>query len=147
MFYLNPMENLKVYLAGGMNSNWQQNIINELKEDFVFFNPIDHQLDKSVEYTNWDIFFLKKCDIVFAFMEKDNPSGFGLTLEIGFANALNKTIILVDEKSKSNIQFKNKFQIVRASSSVIFEDFTKGLDYLRSFSNYKNSNYDLSFRH
>lgn len=141
------MENLKLYLAGGMNSNWQGKLINQLKEDFIVFNPIDHQLENSLEYTNWDLFFVQKCDIVFAYMEKDNPSGFGLTLEVGFAKALNKIIILVDEKSELNSQFKQKFQIVRASATVVFDNLSHGIDYLKSFTRYKNSNENTTIRH
>ena len=134
------MENLKVYLAGGMNSNWQSIVINTLKDSFYFFNPQDHQLDKGLEYTNWDLFFVDKCEIVFAYMEKDNPSGIGLSLEVGYAKAKGKIIILIDEKSKSNSEFKTKFQIVRSTASIVFEDFEKGIEYLKSFSRYKNSN-------
>ena len=134
------VENIKVYLAGGMDSNWQSNVISDLKDNFIFFNPVDHQLDKSIEYTNWDLFFVNKCDILFAYMEKNNPSGFGLTLEVGYAKALGKIIILIDEKSKENIQFRNKFQIVRSSASVVFDELSRGIEYLKSFNRYKNSN-------
>ena len=44
-------------------------------------------------------------------MQKDNPSGFGLTLEIGYAAALGKQIILVDEKSSFDEIFEQKFKI------------------------------------
>lgn len=130
------MNKVKVYLAGGMKSGWQDNIIERFKNKLFFFNPIDHKLDKSKEYTVWDLHFVKESDILFAYMEKDNPSGFGLTLEIGFAKALNKTIILVDERSKNDIQFSNYFKIVRESASVVFEDFQSGLNYIERFSIY-----------
>jgi len=125
-----------VYLAGGMQSGWQNTVIDRLKDRCVFFNPQDHMLSNSKEYTTWDLHFVKQSDIIFAYLEKDNPSGFGLTLEIGFAKALNKTIILIDERSKIDPKFSNYFKIVRESANVVFEDFESGLSYLERFSIY-----------
>ena len=126
----------KVYLAGGMKSGWQDNIIERFKNKFIFFNPRDHKLDNPIEYTLWDLHFVKESDILFAFMEKENPSGFGLTLELGFAKALNKTIILVDERSAVNESFANRFKIVRESSSVTFNNIEDGIKFLDRFGIY-----------
>ncbi len=126
----------KIYLAGGMKSGWQDNVINRFLNKFDFFNPRDHQLDKSSEYTIWDLHFVKESDILFAYMEKDNPSGFGLTLELGFAKALNKTIILVDERSAVNESFANRFKIVRESSSITFNNIEDGIKFLERFGIY-----------
>jgi len=67
----------KVYLAGGMNqSNWQEKVTTEVgKNGFVFFNPREHSLADSKEYTFWDLFYVKQSDILFAYMEESNPSG------------------------------------------------------------------------
>ena len=134
------MEKLSIYLAGGMNSNWQLVLLNKFKNEFNFFNPRDHELDNSSQYAEWDLFYVKKADIIFAYMEKDNPSGFGLTLEVGFARALDKLIILVDEKSMSDEFFKSKFRIVRSASSIVFENIDDGINYLESFLRTKKSN-------
>jgi hypothetical protein len=134
------MVKLSIYLAGGMDSDWQSQIIEKYRGDFFFFNPRDHQLQKSEEFTVWDLLYLQKADILFAFMEKDNPSGFGLTLEVGFARALGKTIILIDEKSSSDTFFKDKFRIVRDSSSIVFDNIKEGTEYLGSFLRVKGSN-------
>lgn len=125
-----------VYLAGGMQSGWQNVVIDRIRDRCVFFNPQDHMLSNSKEYTTWDLHFVKQSDIIFAYLEKNNPSGFGLTLEIGFAKALNKTIILIDERSKIDPKFSNYFKIVRESANVVFEDFESGLSYLERFSIY-----------
>lgn len=124
----------KIYLAGGMNSGWQEVIIERFKTDFIFYNPAKHKLLKPSEYTAWDLHYVKNSDIVFAFMEKENPSGFGLTLEVGYAKALNKTIILVDEKSESDKYFEDFFKIVHESSSVVFDNLGDALEYLKRFS-------------
>ena len=133
----------KVYLSGGFRSNWQERVINELNGKFIFFNPRDHQLVDSKEYTCWDNFFVRNCDILFAYMESSNPSGYGLTLETGMAKALQKTIILVDERSGSDQDFENYFQIVRNSADVVFESIEKGMRFLNKFnmeSNHKTFN-------
>ena len=124
----------KVYLAGTLNTSWQSKIIDRLKDKFIFYNPQDHNLGESHMYTVWDLHFLQKSDIVFAYLNKENPSGYGLTLEIGFAKALNKTIILVDEKSLNDSSFEKNFRIVRESSSIVFDSLETGLEYLLKFS-------------
>ncbi len=126
----------RVYLAGGMKSDWQNIVLNRLSNFFIFYNPQDHNLEKETEYTIWDLHFVKSSDIIFAYMAKDNPSGYGLTLEIGYACALNKTIILIDERSKIDTSFNNHFKIVRESASIVFEDLEDGLRFLERFSIY-----------
>lgn len=127
----------RVYLSGGMNdSNWQQNVITQVgKEGFVFYNPKEHNLEHSKEYTIWDLFYVKNCDIVFAYMQRNNPSGYGLTLEVGYAAALGKPIILVDERSKSDEAFAKYFQIVRESSSIVFDNLHQGTNFLKNLRN------------
>ncbi|WP_075591011.1 nucleoside 2-deoxyribosyltransferase domain-containing protein [Labilibacter marinus] len=125
-----------VYLAGGMGSGWQDDIIKKFEGKFNFFNPRDHHLDAPEEYTNWDLFFVSKCDILFGYMEKDNPSGFGLTLEIGYAKALDKTIILTDARSTIDEVFSKRFNIVRESATVIYQDLESSLKFLERFSAY-----------
>jgi nucleoside 2-deoxyribosyltransferase len=124
----------KVYLAGGLTTNWRQPILDELDNHFIFFNPQDHGLEEcSKQFTNWDLFHVKQCDIVFAYMEENNLSGYGLTLEVGYAKALDKLIILVDEKSINDKKFSNYFRIVRESATITFNSLEKGLHYLKSF--------------
>ena len=129
----------KVYLSGGFKSNWQSKVIKEIGDNCLFFNPREHKLESDKEYWIWDIHFVKNCDIVFAYMETDNPSGYGLTLEIGLAYALNKTIILVDEKSKRNLEFEKYFKIVSNSSHIVFDDLERGIEYLKNFTLLKHS--------
>src|ERR1041385_4236487 len=133
----------KVYLAGGMrNFNWQEKVINTVKQDqqttkekskeFVFYNPREHGLTDSKEYVIWDLFYVRECDILFACMRSDNPSGFGLTLEVGYARALDKPIILVDEKSKTDENFEKYFRVVRESASIVFENLEDGITFLKN---------------
>lgn len=123
----------KVFLSGGFNTNWQSKIIKRFKEAFIYFNPREHGLKESCLYTAWDLHFVRECDIVFAYMESSNPSGFGIALEVGAASILGKTIILVDEKSSSDEVFAKYFKIVQESSSVVFQNFDEGIAYLEKY--------------
>lgn len=125
----------RVYLAGGLRSNWQKQIIDSLEGQFIFFNPRDHGLEKSSkEYTTWDLHFLQQSEILFGFMEEDNPSGYGLALEVGFAKAQGKTIILVDERSSQDARFARHYKMVHETASVVFSSLGEGIEFLKSFS-------------
>jgi nucleoside 2-deoxyribosyltransferase len=130
---MNNNQKQRVFLSGGFKSNWQDKVINRFERNFIFSNPRTHGLSKNLEYTAWDVHYIKQCDILFAYMEDSNPSGYGLTFEVGLAYALNKTIILVDEKSPNDEWFKKHFELVRVSSNIIFDDLEEGLDFLNSF--------------
>lgn len=123
----------KVFLSGGFRSNWQKKVITRLGDDFIFYNPREHKLDNPVDYTTWDIHFVKECDILFAYMETTNPSGYGIAFEAGLALGLNKTIILVDERSAVEPSFANYFNIVRHASGSTFTSLDEGIDYLQRF--------------
>ena len=124
----------KVFLSGGFQTNWQSRVIEAANDKFIFFNPKEHDLEHSDFYTTWDIHFVKECDILFAYMEESNPSGYGLAFELGVAYSLNKTIILVDEKSKEEPTFAKYFRILYKPSGVVLRNLTEGIDYLKKFS-------------
>jgi len=118
---------MKIYLSGGMRSDWQDRVITTLPQ-FEYLDPRRKKnLTQPSEYTAWDLFYIKQADIIFAFMEKDNPSGIGLALECGYGKALNKLVILADEK-------KDKyFPIVRETADLIFDSLEEGMRFLREF--------------
>ena len=124
---------MKVYLSGGMESGWQA-LVKDRCDEIEYLDPSRHGLSNPREYTIWDLEHIKQCDIVFAYMESTNPSGIGLTLEIGYAKALNKTIILVDEKSCVDSEFEKRFRIVRCSADIVFNTLEDGIEFLKSFS-------------
>jgi hypothetical protein len=127
------MYKAKVFLSGGFKSNWQSKVIDAVGDKFIFFNPREHGLEHSDFYTTWDIHFVKECDIFFAYMEESNPSGYGLAFELGVAYSLNKTIILIDEKSKREPAFARYFKILYRPSGVILYNLNEGIDYLKKF--------------
>lgn len=127
----------KVYLAGGMKSGWQEDLKELVGDNFIFFDPCKHNLSNPKEYSIWDSHFVKQCDILFAYMEYDNPSGIGLAYEIGLARGLGKTVILVDEKSLFNVPFEGEFSIVSNCVDNYFTDIRYAAEYLKTFSFYE----------
>jgi len=123
----------KVFLSGGFKSNWQQSLISELKDYFIFFNPREHGLNDPDRYTTWDIHYVRECDIFFGYMESTNPSGYGLAFELGLAFAISKTIILVDERSVTDPVFGKYYRILYKPSGAVFNNLMDGIDFLKSF--------------
>jgi nucleoside 2-deoxyribosyltransferase len=87
----------KVYLAGGMRSGWQETVMAACP-GVEWLDPRTHGLRDPKEYTAWDLQAVRDADVVFAYLEKSNPYGFNLAFEVGYAHALGKPIIFVDEK-------------------------------------------------
>lgn len=136
------MESLKkVYLAGGMKSGWQDvlykayfmktiekkdiksyTIIEQHEFNCIYFDPRDNHSKDPQVFTNWDIFHLKQSDIVFAYLEQDNPSGIGLAAEIGYAKALGQTVIFVNEQSDNRY-----VKFVEEISDVVVNTFEEGV--------------------
>ena len=123
----------RVYLSGGFKSNWQQKVVSELGGDFVFLNPREHRLKDASQYWSWDVHFVRQCDLVFAYVDSDNPSGYGLALEVGLALGLNKTIILIDDRSKHDPNFEMYFKIVHKSANVVLSSLEEGMAYLKKY--------------
>jgi len=122
----------KVYLSGGSHSRWQDKVISECPR-FEFYDPRTHQLALPEHYKVWDLSHVKQSDIVFAVMDKGNPSGYGMALEIGYARGLDKTVIVVDEKSGSNEEFRKYFAIVKETADAYFQSLDEGITFLKSF--------------
>lgn len=127
----------KIYLAGGFRSNWQDKI--KAIDGFIFLDPKAKERPNNTitpmsvnEYGTWDLHFIKQSDIVFAFVERTNPSCIGLSVECGYAKGLNKTIILVLEPNHETIK-DSYLQFLNKSASITFETLQQGIDYLQSF--------------
>jgi hypothetical protein len=84
----------RVYLAGGFHSGWQDRVIQSV-EGFKWLDPRKHGMQAAAAYTDWDLQAIRACDILLAHAESTNPGLYSLALEIGFARAINKKIILV----------------------------------------------------
>lgn len=128
----------KVYLAGGFKNDWQSKVISS-SEWITWINP------KSKEYTNgerttmsvpeygkWDLHYIKQSDIVFVYVEKDNTSCIGLSVEAGYAKGLGKMVILVLEPNHETIK-DSYLSFITQVADIVFSDLESGINYLKSF--------------
>lgn len=86
---------MKIYLAGGMKDGWQERAALLLK-DHVLLDPRSWGTPNPAIYTAKDLAAVRESDIVLVYMSPGNPSGFGLSVELGYAYALGKKIIFCD---------------------------------------------------
>ena len=128
----------KVYLAGGLKSNWQEKVTSSIKE-LMFHNPRDKEYNGGVkidmpliEYGIWDIHHIKQSDIVFVYVEATNTSCIGLSVEAGYAKGLGKTVITVLETNHETIP-DYYLSFIRLVSDVVFDTLDEGIEYLRLF--------------
>jgi nucleoside 2-deoxyribosyltransferase len=117
----------KIYLAGGFRSGWQAVVVKQLP-GYAFLDPSQHNILDPKEYTSWDLDAIRQCDIVLGNMESTNPGGYSLALEIGFARALNKTVLLVDQIEDASIN--RYFEMVRQCSDYIFNTLDQAVKHL-----------------
>jgi hypothetical protein len=121
---------IRVYLAGGFRSGWQNTLLSEFPT-LIFSDPRIHALEDEGEYTTWDLEAIRRSDWVFAYLEATNPAGYSLALEVGYAKALGKHIFLVDEKSTTDEGQRRYLGMVRACSDNSFDSFDKAIQFLR----------------
>lgn len=117
-----------IYLAGGMKSSWQDTAIRALL-DVAFVDPRTHGLIHEADYTAWDLAGIRRSDMVLAYMDSANPSGYGLCLEVGYAHALGIPVWYVCEDDRTERQ--KSFGMVRACSARVFNDLQDALAALR----------------
>lgn len=119
----------KVYLAGGFHSGWQEHAHRYLAR-FQVLDPSMHNLADPAAYTEWDLQAVRDCDVILANMESGNPGGYALAMEIGFAKALGKEVLFVDQIAEPGR--KRHFEMVRQASDHVFMTLTEALEFLVS---------------
>lgn len=117
----------RIYLAGGFKSGWQNFASQELNS-FDILDPSIHNIEEPAAYTEWDLRAIRECDILLANMEESNPGGYALALEIGYAKALGKQVIFVDQLSDSSR--KRHFEMVRQAADRVFSTMPSALNYI-----------------
>lgn len=137
----------KVYLAGGFRSGWQEKIKRDTQgrdaygnvwPNFLFEDPFEVERGEfaekkewtAKEYTKLDLHMIRRSDIVFAYLEKDNP-GLGTIAEIGYAIGIGKTVILVCEKSE--VHEDRYLDFTRELATITFDNLEDGITYLKTF--------------
>lgn len=105
------------YLAGGFKRNWQQKVIDEVKNVF-FRNPRLYREDKDPKsYWARDKSMIEASHLMLVNVEKDNP-GIGLFIEAGFAYGLGKKVWTVLPKEHDHINIRYVKAIVHFSDRV-----------------------------
>ncbi|MNR71250.1 Nucleoside 2-deoxyribosyltransferase [compost metagenome] len=99
-----------VYLAGGMRTNWQDEVIKRVK-GAIFLDPRNHGASDEDGYTAWDLAAVERSDIIFGFIEKTNPCGAGLAVEFGMAYGMGKRVLYIEEPDFPHSRY---FGMVRA---------------------------------
>lgn len=122
-----------IYLAGGMRSDWQAKVIDELP-DWDVVDPRSHQLADERQYTYWDLQGVRNSDWVLAFLEASNPGGYNLAVEVGFAKALGRKIVLVDEKSSADSTVQKYTGMLRVCADVTPKTLDDALTFLKRVS-------------
>lgn len=127
---------IKVYLAGGMRSNWRERVMKEVP-NLLYFNPktkeySDERMIWSPDmYGTWDLVHVRICDIIFGYMEKTNPSGIGMAAELGVGYGLGKTNILCLEQNRIIPPRYSDF--MKKVAHITFDDFKESVNYLKTF--------------
>lgn len=85
-----------IYLAGGMHSDWREGASQWSNSEFIDPKKMNEAIADPSIYTRNDLEAIQSCDGVLAFMDAANPSGYGLSVEVGYAHALGKPIAFVD---------------------------------------------------
>lgn len=107
---------MNIYLAGGMRNCWADRVITSAPGN-AFIDPRDCTSKEEREYTEWDLAQVRACDLLLAYMDNDNPSGFGLCVEVGYAAALGKPIWYVCEDAQPRQKY---FGMVRSCAERVF---------------------------
>lgn len=118
---------MKVYLSGGMQSGWQQ-VVTQAVPRHTYLNPCEHGLSEPSQYTLWDLMAIDASDLVFAYLEEGNPSGFGLCIEIGYAKKAKKYIVFVNENTSKYLK------IVEQCADIVILSLQEGINILCSLS-------------
>jgi len=111
----------KIYLAG-VFGKFRDVIINDTDADWL--NP--EHMTNEINWFELETDAIRECDGIIAWFEKGNPSGFGMTFEMGMAFALNKPYLLVLEEPSMD----RKFSMQSKGAEKTFESWENCLDYI-----------------
>lgn len=122
------MDSARVYLGGGMRSGWQDRLKRScVGEHFIFLDPRRCVTREPREYQVVDLYNIRRCDILFAYLEASNPGGAALVGECGYAKGLGKTVIVVNEKDDKYMKF------IEAFADIVFTNFDEAVEFLKRF--------------
>ena len=79
----------------------------------------------------WDLEAIQRSDWIFAYLEANNPGGYALAAEIGYAKALGKRVLLVNEKRGDDERNGRYFDLLSATCDLEFTSLAEGIEFLR----------------
>lgn len=112
----------KIYLAGGWGK-FRSIVMNDTNAEWL--NP-----ETMTDRTNWfelETDAVKNSDGLIAWFEQGNPSGFGMTYEMGIAFALNKPYLLICEDPE---MLKYKFSMQSLGAQKTFNSWEDALKFI-----------------
>ena len=135
------MMQVKVYLAGGMRTGWQDKVKEECKDLFdqglvEWKDPRDNKTSDPKLYGPLDRYACDDSRIFFGFAEKSNPLPFPLFMEMGYClGQENKVIIFVNEIEDSDPRSRPMlFAKVFGCGHVLMEkELDEGIKLLKQF--------------
>lgn len=120
----------KIYAAGGFTDAWQ-NKIKVLFPEFEILDPRTWQHPLPEIYTQRDLQAIRNSDLVLAYMNSANPSGYGVSIEIGYAYGIGKHIVFLD---MLDVDWRSKyFGMARSMANAVFYDFDSCEQYIKDF--------------
>lgn len=132
---------VKVYLAGGMRSGWQDKVMSAVRErlpnvPLIFLDPRQNGTSSESTYTAWDMDAVEISDVLFGYLEADNLAGQGLCVEFGQAEGMRraghpkKHIIFVCEPEHPKYRY---FGMARECADTVTDSLDKGIDLFIEF--------------
>ena len=126
---------MKVYLGGNMHTSWRQAVVASCP-NIQFLQPYkDDQARfiRTVEgtsllppshFTLRDLLYIRSCDVVFGYITEYGTHNrhHGLMIELGYAKALSKAIVLVCQIPE--------FDMATGIADVVFDNLEQGVKYL-----------------
>ena len=116
-----------VYLAGDPKSGWQTKVCKAI-QDLQLLDPSKHDLADAKELTRWGLQAIRESDVVLAYLEEDDQNGHALAFELGYAKALGKTILLVEEHRAG--EEASYLETVREVADFCFDSLGEAVSYL-----------------
>ena len=117
---------MNIFLSGDTRSGWQDKVIKRFP-NCTFFDPRTVSGKSYEEMARIERDWVNQSDIVFAYLSKTNPYGYGTTFEIGYALANKKAIIYVDEKQVSSSKWIGEHPLLS------YDNLKNGLNKLEEY--------------
>ncbi|MDE1906746.1 MAG: hypothetical protein KGH75_09900 [Rhodospirillales bacterium] len=118
-----------IYFAGGMQNGWQEYFA-QLQQKYECLDPRSWSSPDPAIYTAKDIDGVTKSDLVLVYMDSKNPSGYGLSVELGLAYGLNKIIVFVDQIKND---WRSKYYgMHREMATVVVNSVKEAIDFIET---------------